>query len=111
MTANLHSENHPGTKLPLLEPPARPTTAQMDKLWELLLSGVSGWLLILLGRRWYKSRTSVKQSDIEAGGNVAGGTIHRGAGATESKPAQEVTQERISADGDVAGGDIVIKDK
>lgn len=92
----------------------------MEKLLEI---GLSGWIIFIISllfgsgiivRQIIKRRT--RQSNIKAGGDVAGGDIIRGKGKVRngnvsSKEIIHSVQENIVAKGDVAGGDIITGDK
>lgn len=92
----------------------------MEKLLEI---GLSGWIIsiitVLFGggiivRQIIKRRT--RQSNIKAGGDVAGGDIFKGKGKVTNRnvPSKKVircVQKNIVAKGDVAGGDIFKGDK
>jgi len=85
---------------------------------KLLEIGLSGWIIFIITalfgsgivvRQIIKRRT--RQSNIKAGGDVAGGDIVKGKekvknGNVSSKKITHSVQENIVAKGDVAGGDI-----
>ena len=95
-----------------------------EKCWEVLLSGVSGWVFVLLplllggGYAVHTTRRKrkVNQSRARAGGSIAGGDIIRGEDVRRNAPKdadQEdlaVDQSGVDAEGDIAGGDIVSRD-
>jgi len=83
----------------------------------LLEIGLSGWLIFVLNilaggglALWYFSRRKSRQSNIYAGGDVAGGDILKskkgGRGASEKTSKIDTIQKNITAEGDVAGGNI-----
>ncbi len=91
----------------------------MEKIIEI---GLSGWIIFiasifLCGGIAYRhvTRRKIRQSNIAAGGDVAGGNILKGtsvnhpAGTSNTKT--NVVQSDIRAGGDVAGGNIVRDDK
>lgn len=92
----------------------------MEKLLEI---GLSGWIIFIISallgggiivRQITKRRT--RQSNITAGGDVAGGDIikseHKGQDSNAStKKVSDSVQKNITAKGDVAGGNIKKGDK
>lgn len=90
----------------------------MDTLKDLLTSGLSGWIVYIIGallsgclgyRIFIKRRTT--QTKIKSGGDVAGGDITKGdvrpSGPNGSTKRDCITvQDDITAKGDVAGGNI-----
>jgi hypothetical protein len=85
-------------------------------LYDLFITGLSGWIILLIvggvsaGAIIIFVRT--KQSNIIAGGDVAGGNITKGCPKKENngksgKKISIVSQKDIRAKGDVAAGDIM----
>jgi len=92
----------------------------VEKILEI---GFSGWIIfiitVLFGggiimRQFIKRRS--RQSNIKAGGDVAGGDIIKGNGKAKNdtvsfKKNIHSVQKNIEAKGDVAGGDIIRGDE
>lgn len=86
----------------------------MQKLLEI---GLSGWLIFVLSilgvgglaKGYFSSRKS-RQSNVDAGGDVAGGDILKSKQGGREVPVQsskiDIIQRNITAAGDVAGGNI-----
>jgi hypothetical protein len=85
--------------------------------------GLSGWIIFivtaLLGGGIFVHqiiRRRIRQSNITAGGDVAGGNIIKGEHKVKNskvsvKKVSHIIQENIVAKGDVAGGDIFKSDE
>lgn len=94
----------------------------MEKLLEI---GLSGWLVaiitLLFGSGfvvWQVAKRKTRQTNIVAGGDVAGRNITKGKAicadeqcTSSSKKVTHTIQKNIKANGDVAGGDIHKVDK